>query len=118
MALHAAGFTKPDHWRLKPNKNRLVATLGQVCASQLGHRSQGSDSAGGFPTSAVYRAGPGRSPRCMSCTTGKRASLGRDLWQFGWSDLRHLRVCGSAGRNQLDYAAPSTRGPSRWHWFV
>ena len=50
MALHAAGFTEPDHWRLKPNKNRLVAALGHVCASQLGHRSQGSDSAGGFPT--------------------------------------------------------------------
>ncbi len=34
--------------------NRLVATLGHVCASQLGHRGQGSDSAGGFPTLAAY----------------------------------------------------------------
>ena len=51
--------------------------LGRVCATPRDHRSQGSDSAGGFPTMAACRAGPGRSPRCSECTTGRPASLGR-----------------------------------------
>jgi hypothetical protein len=75
--------------------NRLVATLGHVCASQLGHRGQGSDSAGGFPTLAAYLSS-------WAWSISQMHELHRDLWQFGWSDLRHLRVCGSAGRNQLD----------------
>jgi hypothetical protein len=54
-----------------------VAMLGHVCATRRGHCSQGSGNAGDFPTTLACRAGPGRSPRDMSCTTGRLASPGR-----------------------------------------
>ncbi len=48
-----------------------------VCgATRRGHRTRGSDRAGGFPTMAPYRAGPGRSSSCMRCTAGTPASRG------------------------------------------
>ena len=52
---------------------RPAAKPGHVCATRRARRSQGSDSAGGFPTMAACRAGPGRSPICMRCTTGRPA---------------------------------------------
>ena len=44
---------------------RPAAMRGHVCATRRGHRSQGSDSAGGFPTMAAFELAWSIS-RCMS----------------------------------------------------
>jgi hypothetical protein len=87
----AGVMTEPSKY-CHPNYNRVLpqpgasrvwnspgpaATLAHVCASQPGHHTQGSDSAGGYLTTVACRAGPGRSPICMSCTTGRLALPGR-----------------------------------------
>jgi len=53
--------------------SRMDALPGHVCAIRRDQRSQGSDSAGGCRTTAACRAGLGRSPICMSCTTRRLA---------------------------------------------
>lgn len=55
---------------------------------------------------AACRAGLGRSPRCMSCTTGRRASPGRRLIAVPPVGSSERLVCRSAG---------SGNGAVRWH---
>jgi hypothetical protein len=56
---------------------QMDAMPGRVCATRRAHRTQGSDSTGRYLTMAAYRAGPGRFPRCMSCTIGRLVLPGR-----------------------------------------
>ena len=77
---------------------RPAAKPAHVCATRRARRSQDSDSAGGFPTRAACRAGLGRFPRCMSCTTGRPASPLRRLVAVrpvGFSEPLVYRSAGS-----------------------
>ena len=74
-----------------------AGTLGHVWASRRAGHSEGSDTAGRFPTMAACRVGPGRSPRCMSCTTAKRASRSRQPLAVRPVGSSACPVCRSAG---------------------
>ena len=93
-----------------------AAMLAHVCATQRDHRSQGSDCAGGFPTKAACRAGPGRSPKCSAGTTGRPASQGRRLagHHAAESSARlALRTAGRYGAVRCSETVPWQRADSR-----
>ncbi len=69
-----------------------AATLVHVCATPHGYRSQGSDSAGRFPTMAVIELGLVDLPDAARTSEEGECHRATDRQQLGWPDDRHANT--------------------------